>query len=552
MLLQSLLALGTLILLASARPLFKLVRRFARPYYSRLRDVPGPVARSFIWGNIREIIDSDPCVPHEKWVAQYGPVLKYTIFLGAERLFTTDTRAIAHILGHPNDYQKPEEVRQSLGEIVGQGLLFVEGDEHRQQRRVMSPAFGVPQIRELAAIFLEKSLQLRDIWKHQVQSSSEQPDEKGSAQTVIDAVHWLNKTTLDIIGLAGFSYSFDALNPTDKPNELNEAVRLVLSVTEPTIIDIMQFFFPVLRAIPNRRRRNINAAHATMDRIGRQLLAEMKEAVRAAAANGDAKIERKDFRRKDLLSLLVKANMATDLPESGRLSDDEVLAQVPTFLIAGHETTSTAVTWVLFALAKHQDVQDKLRTELLRAPEGDVPTMEALNALPYLDAVVRETMRAYAPVPNTIRKAMRDDVIPTDTEWVDKKGAKKRGIPISKGDTIYLPILSVNRLSEIWGEDAREFKPERWQSPPEAAIAIPGVWGNTLSFSGGPRACIGYRFSVVEIKAIVYTLVRAFRFELAFDLAELRYKSTAVTRPYLASRMKEGAQLPLKVSLVEE
>ena len=104
-------------------------------------------------------------------------------------------------------------------------------------------------------------------------------------------------------------------------------------------------------------------------------------------------------------------------------------AEVPTFLVAGHETTSTAVTWILFALAKHQNVQDALRTELLAAKDGDTPSMESPNALPYLDAVVRETMRVYAPVPNTIRKAMHDDVIPTGTEWVDRYGNRRNGIP---------------------------------------------------------------------------------------------------------------------------
>lgn len=86
---------------------------------------------------------------------------------------------------------------------------------------------------------------------------------------------------------------------------------------------------------------------------------------------------------------------------------------------------------------------------------------------------------------------------------------------VCKGQTIQIPILALNRSKEIWGEDAREFKyvfisiffrtrpiatnrPERWESAPEAAASIPGVWGHMLTFIGGPRACIGYRFSLVE------------------------------------------------------
>ncbi|KAI0316033.1 cytochrome P450 [Amylostereum chailletii] len=552
MLSQILLALITLALLSSAKPILRLVQIAIHPYFSRLRDVPGPVSPSFVWGCIKEFLHSDPGVPEEKWTEQYGPVFKMKAFLNAENLVTSDTKALAYIFGHPVDYQKPEPIRESLGKAVGPGLLVVEEDAHKQQRRIMSPAFGIPQIRELTTIFLEKSIQLRDIWKQQVRPSNEDPEKEEPIRVhkVIDAVDWLNKTTLDIIGLAGFNYSFDALNPTGKPNELNEAVKQVFFFHEPSVFEIIQEIFPFTRIIQTKSGRALKTSRRTMARIGRQLLADMKEAVRAASS-GDAKVERKDFQRKDLLSLLVKANMATDLPESGRMSDEDVLAQVPTFLIAGHETTSSAVTWILFALAKYHDIQDKLRTELLQAPDGDMPTMEALNALPYLDAVVREAMRVHAPVANTIRVAMHDDVIPTDKEWVDTKGVRRRGIPVSKGDTIYMPILLMNKSKEIWGEDAHEFKPERWQNPPEAATSIAGVWSNILTFSGGPRACIGYRFSIIETKAIVYTLVRTFRFELAFDFKDLKPKGGLTTRPYIASKMEEGAQLPLKVSLVD-
>ena len=69
---------------------------------------------------------------------------------------------------------------------------------------------------------------------------------------------------------------------------------------------------------------------------------------------------------------------------------------------------------------------------------------------------------------------------------------------IMKGDSIFVPMLAINRDPAIWGADARVFKPERWDAIPEGAHSIPGVWGNTMSFLAGPRACIGYRFSVVE------------------------------------------------------
>lgn len=89
--------------------------------------------------------------------------------------------------------------------------------------------------------------------------------------------------------------------------------------------------------------------------------------------------------------------MASDVPVSQKLSDAEVLAQVTTFMLAGYETSSTALTWTLHLLSENPAVQDKLREEL-QAVADDEPSMETLNGLEYLDAVVRESLRVCAPV----------------------------------------------------------------------------------------------------------------------------------------------------------
>jgi len=245
----------------------------------------------------------------------------------------------------------------------------------------------------------------------------------------------------------------------------------------------------------------------------------------------------------------VKSNMSTDLPVHQRMSDEDVLAQVPTFLVAGHETTSTATTWALFALCKDKRVQEKLREELLEV-DTDSPTMDELNALPYLDMVVRETMRVHPPVPSSLRQAMQDDVLPLHKPFTDTKGVVHDCIKVHKGQTIQIPILGINQDKSIWGEDALEFRPERWQSIPEGAHSIPGIWGNLLTFLGGHRACIGYRFSLVEMKALLFTLIRALEFELAVPAEDITKKSTIVQRPMVITDPKAGNQLPLLVKPV--
>lgn len=212
-----------------------------------------------------------------------------------------------------------------------------------------------------------------------------------------------------------------------------------------------------------------------MRRIGTQLLKEKRGEIMREAAEGKEKA-----RSRDLLTLLLKANMATDIPENQRLSDEDVIARTciprfslhgrpvahmrcvrlpqrsprtscslpypalslptchlspenapefvsPRFLVAGHETTSTATTWCLFALTQAPAVQAKLRAELL-ALDTDTPSMDQLNDLPYLDYVVRETLRVHAPVPTTTRQAARDDVIPVAEPFVDRHGVVQDSI----------------------------------------------------------------------------------------------------------------------------
>ncbi|EJF55963.1 cytochrome P450 [Dichomitus squalens LYAD-421 SS1] len=527
--------------------LWKLSPYLLAPFRSSLLNLPGPPSPGWLLGNLNQIYESEGDLITDEWIEKYGPNIMYRGVFNGPRLYTTDTRALNHIVTHSAYYQKPEQVRRSLAHILGKGVLFTEGDQHRQQRRVMNPAFGPAQIRELTDIFVTKSIELRDLWISAINTQGE--------VARVDVLKDLSKMTLDVIGLAGFGYEFDSLNPNGKPNELAQAFQDVFNVSDKMpVLMILRGFFPVLRAIPDKQSRRIDDSQAVMRRIGMQLVQEKKAEIMRERAQKNEKdpafdgIERRDLRSRDLLTLLIKANMATDIPDSQRLSDEDVLAQVPTFLVAGHETTSTATTWCLFALTQSPDVQKKLRDELLTI-ETENPTMDELNALPYLDMVVHETLRLYAPVPTTMRVATKDDIIPVGTPFTDRNGEVQDSIKINGGESIIVPIATLNRLRSIWGEDSYEFKPERWEHPPEVISNIPGVWGHIFTFLGGPRACIGYRFSLVEMKALLFTLVRAFEFELAVPPSDIIRRSTIVTRPLLRSALEEGTQMPINLKL---
>ncbi|KIJ33556.1 hypothetical protein M422DRAFT_264483 [Sphaerobolus stellatus SS14] len=538
---------GTLINGFSVLALYGVWRAIYRvclvPWLSPLRNIPGPEKTSFFWGNMQQIFKADPGELHGQWVKQYGHTLAYTGILGRRRLMTLDPKALSYVLNHSTQWQKPEEVRNSLAELLGKGVLFEEGEVHKRQRRIMNPSFAISHLRELTSIFHEKSQQLRNIWQKKL-------TEEGGAITT-DVVSWLGQATLDIIGLAGFDYEFNALNAEGQNNELNLAFKTVTRQGQRfSMFQIAQAFFPLLKLIPTKQSRSIANATAVMDRLGRQLINKKKQAILAeAAARGksEAGVGKNLVTTRDLLSRLMVANMANDLPESQKLSDDDVLAQIPTFLLAGHETTATATTWCLYALSRGQEIQRKLREELLRL-DTDNPSMDEINSLPYLDAVIKETMRLHSAVPSTVRVATQDDVIPLSKPFTDKKGHLRHEIVVKKGDRMFIPIICANQNVDVWGEDALEFKPERWLNLTDKVNDIPGVVPGILSFIAGPRSCIGYRFALVESKCLIFALVRAFEFELAVDPSQIIKKSTIVTRPIIVTEMEKGPQLPLKIT----
>ncbi|KAJ7052294.1 cytochrome P450 [Mycena amicta] len=517
---------------------FQLVKFIRREYWSSIRYIPGPKASHLFFGNIKDIGKEEHSVVQEQWLKEYGPTIKYREYFGASRLYSTDPKALNHFLTHDSIYQKPAALQYTLARILGKGLLIAEGEDHKKQRRIMNPAFGPAQVRGLTDLFWGKSLELRDVWDSEIDRS-----QSGVAQ--VDALSWTGRATLDIIGLAGFNYQFNALHSSTEESQLGQAMSSIFfGLNRGHILRILQLRFPIFRIFRTKLDLKMDAAQATMQRIARQLLQESKNDM---AANGTFAPEGSS-RARDLLSLLVRANTAKDLPEGQRLSDDDVIAQIPTFFLAGHETTSTATTWALFALTQNQDAQKRLRKELLAVP-SDTLSMDELNALPYLDCVVREALRIHSPAPSTLRVATQDDVVPLARPFKDVNGVLRETLEVRKGQTIVIPILAMNRSEEIWGPDAREFIPERWEGE-KISNSIPGVWGHMLTFLGGPRACIGYRFSLIEMKCLLFVLIRAFEFELAVPREDIGKKQGIVSRPFVKSL--KAPQMPLLVKRISE
>ncbi|KAI9067998.1 cytochrome P450 [Trametes sanguinea] len=505
-----------------------------RVWLSPLCSLQGPQATSWFYGHVNESCKAGNSSMKLQWVERYGSnVLNRWMFM-IPCLWTADPVAIRHIM-HSSRYVKPWEARISAAQIIGDSILLSEGDRHKGQRAIMNPAFGPTQIRELMHIFMEKATELRDVWSTKVAA------QEGCAR--VDVLEDLKKMTLDVIGLGGFGYPLNALNDAGDLNELEQAYSEIFGTIPPvSLYRIFMDCFPFLDFFPDERTKRIRQSRAIIRRIGMEIIREKKAAISAELA-GDASGQTV-LPSKDLLTLLIKANMATDLKKNQRLSDEEVLSQIPSFLVAGHETTGLAATWCLFALTQNAQIQTKLRQELLTL-QTDSPSIDDLASLPYLDAVVRETLRLYTPVILTLRTAAQDDMIPVSKPFIDRYGKIQHEIRIAKDNRVIIAILELHLAKDIWGEDALEFKPERWDNPPEAASEVPGVWAHVMAFSTGPRACLGYRFALAELKTAIFTLVRTFEFELAADPTDVTTLGMIDQKPALKSDPEKGAQMPM-------
>ncbi|KAJ7087972.1 cytochrome P450, partial [Mycena belliarum] len=464
---------------------------------------------------------------------EFGRTFQFKGLFSVRELHTSDIKAVNHIVTNSNVYQRSPVNLEDARQLLGRGILTVTQDEHKRQVGAQNPAFGIAQIRLVTEVFVEKSVQLRDIWAAKTA--------QGHGTARVEVMSWLRKMTLDVIGQAGFDYQFNALDPSAGPNELNQAFTDLFHSPQAgrdAALRLAQAMVPILKLVPMPGSKLVKDARNKMTKIGKNLVSETKASIKASGTTKDL------GGRRDLLSVLLKANMSTDIPESQRMTDAEVIAQIPAFFVAGHETTSSSTTWALHALSINPGVQKKLREELMTL-STDNPTMDELNSLPYLELVLRETMRIHAPVVYLSRMAMEDDVLPLAKPYIDQKGQAHESLPIPKGLMMHIPILAINTDKEIWGPDADEFRPERWEKIPDAAGDIPGVWANLLTFFAGPHNCIGFRFSLVEMKALLFTLVRAFEFEPAVPKGGIGPSPSLLQRPVVLAEPEKSFQLPL-------
>ncbi|KAI0738106.1 cytochrome P450 [Daedaleopsis nitida] len=273
----------------------------------------------------------------------------------------------------------------------------------------------------------------------------------------------------------------------------------------------------ISRLLPFPHVRKMLSIADTMAIRSKVIIDEKKTALR----NGDEEIVQRVQEGKDLMSILLRVNTSASTIE--KLTDEELVAQMSTFILAGMDTTSNSLSRILYILAQRPDAQERLRAEIQEARAANslagklhIP-YDDLVRLPYLDAVCRETMRLHAPVELIGRHASKNLLLPLSFPVRGKDGSMIKEVSVKKGTVVVLHLKASNCNKALWGEDAMEWRPERWLEPLPGVLEdarIPGVYSNLMSFSGGTRACIGFKLSQLEMKVILSVLLTSFKFEL--------------------------------------
>ncbi|KAI1793405.1 cytochrome P450 [Ganoderma leucocontextum] len=515
---------------------------------SPLDNVPGPAPAFLFFGQLGQIN------PRQAWkfwanlAKTYGSVSLIHGLLGRRVLLVHDPKALHAVTVKDQDiFTNGIAPSNDFMVLLGPGLLSTQGIQHKKQRKLLNPVFSASHLRDMSHIFYNVA--------HKVRKAIGARVPVDGASEVLDVNGWMARTTLEMLGQAGLGYSFDNF-VEDLTDPYGESVKLFF----PTLSRFPFFSFTVhffshymsdatlrrfLSTVPNKNLRQIMEISSTMHKRSQEIIDEKKAALR----KGDDAMFQEIGEGKDLMSICLKANMAAS--DAEKLSDEELIAQMSTFILAGMDTTSNALSRILHLLAQHPEVQDKLRAELVEARGGpgaktDTPYDELVK-LPYLDAVCRETMRAYAPVTLSGRVASRDAVLPFSNPIRGRDGRDMHEVVVPKGTVVLTHYQASNSDPALWGEDAEEWKPERWLAPLPSAVEearIPGVYSNLMTFAAGSRSCIGFKFSQLEMKVVLAVLLPKFSFELTDK--PIAWNSSAVNYPTMGEESTKPEML-LKV-----
>ncbi|THV07404.1 cytochrome P450 [Dendrothele bispora CBS 962.96] len=496
-----------------------------------VNKLPSPSSKhaSWIWGHELAIFKHEACEMYGSWAALLGSVYRVqAAMFQPDIVVVADNAAASHIFQNPYNYVKAPAFLPIVDKLLGRGIVWAEGDEHKHQRRLLAPAFTINAVKGMADDIFECADKLAGRLRARVSQG-------GNIQSVLNIVPYTSSCTLDMVGRIAFGHDFGAGESVEAKEigaSWHQDVMLGHSFggfLAPIIIN----FLPWIPRLPVKALQTDGVAKQIAKRLAGRILDENRVGSHSQG--------------RDILSLLMEDNRKKATGEA-KLTDEQLLDNVSTFIMVGHETTAATVNFTLLQLSRNPEAQRKLRAELNSTKEA--LDYDSINKLTYLDAVAREGLRLHPAAPRTERVAVRDDVIPLSAPIKTPGGETLTSLPVKAGQVFHIPFTVLNTNYRVWGRDAHMFKPERWleaDGVPQQSELPRGPWVGVSTFCDGPRSCIGWRLGLIELKVLIATLVRNFEFQ-STD-ADIKQFISPTLQPFVGD---EGGVMPMRLSLVPE
>jgi cytochrome P450 len=397
----------------------------------------------------------DPAGVFMRAAQRFGEVVYFKI--GPRRGYLiTNPADVRHVLqDNARNYHK-SPLYEKLKSTLGNGLLTSEGEFWLRQRRIAQPAFHRQRIAALARVMAESAQETAHQWERI--ASDGQP---------VDVAEEMMRLTRTVVLRALLGADLGPFTDT-----IDEAWAVINE-------RIGQSFWSlgVTDHLPTPKYRRFQAANALLRKAVDHVISQRRQHLSDSP---------------DLLSMLMTAR---DEETGEAMSDEQLRVEVTTFLLAGQETTSLALTWTWYLLSQHAAAQRRLEDELDAVLGGRPPEYSDLVNLPYTRMVIDEAMRLYPPAWGFSRQALQDDSL--------------GGFHLPQGWLAFVIPYVLHRLPAYW-QDPEAFDPDRF-SPERSADRPKFVY---LPFGAGPRQCIGNQFALIEAQLSLATLAQSYRLHL--------------------------------------
>lgn len=431
-------------------------------------------------------------------VIQSTSNLTFTLIrpFGFRQIFTANPSNVQHILKtHFHIYQKGDVFKTTMADFLGDGIFNVDGEIWKYQRQVASHEFNTKSLRKFVETVVDAELNERLI-----------PLLAAAAveKKVLDFQDVLQRFAFDNICKIAFGYDPAYLLPSLPQAKFAVAFEEAVRLSSERFNAIFPFLWKIKRNFNIGTEKKFRIAVDEVRQFAKQLVNDKQTELS----------EKSSLDSVDLLSRFLSV---------GHKDEDFITDIVISFILAGRDTTSAALTWFFWLISGHSEVENEILKEIKAKSES--PVYDEVKDMIYTHASLCESMRFYPPVPIDTKAATEDNILPDGTF-------------VKKGTRVSYHPYAMGRVEILWGKDWANFRPERWLDKDE----VSGNWTFVARdmytypvFQAGPRICLGKEMAFLQMKRVVAGVLRRFR---VVSVAEKGVEPVFVS--YLTAKMKGG------------